>query len=149
MGRNELSCAIYIIKPEGMIHRRAIRRRLERAGLRIVSYRILLLDSSFVMEFYSDCDSPDLRRAIQTYMTCGETEIGMVDAEDVVALLGAVGGEHANPCECRQGTIRHLYGIKGGVTVGDCIYYRNAFHRSDSIAEAQRDLCLYDAIVSP
>ena len=129
MGVMKILKAVYIIKPEAMIYRNKIRKQLKIVGLRVISYKVIVMDEELLLQIYSDCNM-DIQNAATKYMMCGESEIGIVEGTNTIEKLLDVSGRSANPSNCKKGTIRNQYGIRKGIKVGRSIYYKNAFHRS-------------------
>lgn len=140
---NELS--VYVIKPEAMAARDAIRREIEAAGLTIIASTMTRLDSHDVDMIYPELPI-SLRNASIHFLCASEVEIGVVSGENAIGKLLALIGESVNPLECGSTSLRRQYGqAQPDISFG-ASYFLNALHRSTSSREAQHDVRTFERL---
>lgn len=137
--------SVYIIKPEAIAHRHAIRAIIVSSGLRIVSSKTVMLGPGEVDRLYVFTDQ-DLRSAAICAFKAGPCEMGIVEGRDAIAKLTELAGSSTNPAKCEKHSIRATFGVTLPVRVGHSLYYLNGFHRSRDAAEANDDLELYEGL---
>lgn len=139
--------SIYVIKPEGMRFRKAIRELIISGGLRICQTRAGMLSEKHLRSLYPDL-APDLWRATVKFMRCGKCEVGLVEGDDAIVRLLDITGHSTNPNECEPRTVRNQFGAKLPDPVGSAMYYRNVIHRPKNCTEAKRDIALLSPFLS-
>lgn len=139
--------SVYIIKPDGVLHREKIRAMIVSAGLNIVASKTVYLDPDALYTLYPDAPLNILIFIMGEEMLNGRCEIGIVEGDNAIERLVELCGEKVNPFECRTGTIRYAFKDHSTETrVNDYTYYRNTIHRSKNETEVQRDLELYERL---
>lgn len=138
--------AVYVIKPEALLHRDEIRNLIGRSGLVILDSRVMTFGPNAIDVLSPDV-AGDLRAATVHYYTVGPSEIGVVQGDDAIRTLGRVCGEAVAPTACGPETIRARFGIREPVQFGEAVYYRNGFHRSRNPAEATAELRLVSELI--
>lgn len=140
---NEL--AVYIVKPEAMASRDAIRREIENAGFSIVGATVTCLDSQAIDEIYPGL-SPELRQASVRFLCDTPVEIAVVSHKRATRELVAFAGESVNPCDCAPGTLRRRYGRREPDTSFGRAYFFNAVHRSSCSVDAEREVRVFERL---
>jgi nucleoside diphosphate kinase len=135
--------AICVIKPDAFLFRDAIVEKLKNSGLYIVKRNSIKLPSEFVVgEMYGKDQLPKpVEEATLKHFESGESEIILVEGEDVARKLLEMVGLKTNPALCDPETLRFVYGSHIPEELGDGLkYYRNAAHRSTNDEEVKEDL---------
>ena len=132
---------IYMIKPEGMIHKHEIREIVESRNLVIVERKTLILPDWALDILYPDL-SIELKMATLT-MLASVVEIGLVEGNQAVKVLFALAGAATAPADCDTNSIRFRFGKKDPIQFGSVMYYANVIHRPKSLIEARRDVELF------
>ncbi len=133
---------LFIIKPEAVQYRVAIREKLLRGGLSVFETRVVVLDKKFLAEVYCEIGAK-LFESILKYMQCGNCEIGLITGDDVLGRLVKIVGSHFDPSRCEAGSIRATFGLKEPRESGEALYFQNAFHRPQNNIELSRDYVAY------
>lgn len=142
---NILEKSFFIIKPEGIKNAEGIKNIILENGLKIVKTKLALLSPDIIKLIYLDT-SNDLFAAHVMFMCKEISEVGIIEGANAIDKLVEVSGHDTNPNLCATGTIRNLFGEKVGCKVGISLYYKNVFHRSRNIDEANREVDLFDRI---
>lgn len=138
----ETGVAVVVIKPDAFARRDMIVRRLEGAGLYVVSKVDRNLPESFVLgAMYPDLGEGLKEQTVQHFSE-GPSEVLLIrGGEDLVRKLVEVTGTHTNPAECTEDTVRNLFGEHFAREASDgASYYRNAVHRAKNSEEQRSDL---------
>lgn len=128
--------SMYMIKPEGLDYRYAIREAISEAGLTIVRSKELVSCNSLIETLYSDVPPYVLKAKMELFKD-KKVEIGLVIGEYAVKSLFDITGHYADPSLCEKDTIRARFGVYDLATVNGIGIYRNAIHRPKNAAEAQ------------
>ena len=118
-----------MIKPDATIkgHTGAILEKINAAGFRIVSLKMLHLSAEKAGEFYAVHRERPFYGELVQFMSSGPITAAILEkdnaVEDFRKLIGAT-----NPAQAEEGTIRKLY----AASIGE-----NAIHGSDSDANAE------------
>jgi nucleoside diphosphate kinase len=136
---------MYIIKPEWLSRREAIRDMLMLSGLNIVDEVTVRLTESELRALYPISTPTCLWDAILDHMAGKECEVGIVEGNDAVHKLVTVCGRNINPAQCPYKTIRGRFGDELSRVVGwsdgrPVWYHPNVIHRPRDEEEAVRHL---------
>lgn len=96
-----------IVKPDGVRRNLIgeILRRFERAGLRVVAAKRLLLSREEAAAFYAVHKERPFFNDLVTYMTSGPVFVTVLEGENAIALNREIMGA-TNPADAAPGTIR-------------------------------------------
>jgi len=121
---------LVIVKPDGMPNIDKIIEMIYQKDLKIVDYKVTMLDPEVLKEHYSNVLDKPFYPTLEEFMTSSEVALMIVEGEDAVAKFGALRG----PTDSRlapEGTIRKAFGT-------DKTY--NAVHGSDSVENAEIEI---------
>ncbi len=124
-----------IIKPDAVAKNLigAINDRFERAGLKIVAAKMLVLDEALAGGFYAEHKGRPFYAPLISFMTSGPVMIQVLEGDNAVKrnreLMGAT-----NPQEAAEGTIRRDFAESIDA---------NAVHGSDSDESAAREIAYF------
>ena len=135
----------FIIKPEALRNSELIKEIIIKNGLEIVITKKLILSPETIKAIYPDVKS-DLLKAHILFMTKRQSEVGIVRGQNAVWKLLEISGTETDPSICATGTIRNIFGQSKLYRVGNALYYKNAFHRSQNKMEAKRDIRLFSTM---
>jgi|TARA_B000000475_G_scaffold264466_1_gene252034 nucleoside-diphosphate kinase len=127
-----LEKTLSIIKPDAIAkgYAEEICKRLENAGLRIVSKKSLHLSESEAEGFYIEHKGKPFFPDLITFMTSGPIQVQILEGENAISKYREVMG-NTNPQEANPGTLRADF--------ADSID-ANAVHGSDSETSAEREI---------
>ena len=127
-----LEKTLSIIKPDAIAkgYAEEICKRLENAGLRIVSKKSLHLSESEAEGFYIEHKGKPFFPDLITFMTSGPIQVQILEGENAISKYREVMG-NTNPKEANPGTLRADF--------ADSID-ANAVHGSDSETSAEREI---------
>lgn len=143
--------SVFIIKPEGIRHREAIRQMIEIPGLYIMGSYFIAMPKWVLAKLYPDLAA---EKGKLWDMTCRhlfnkQCEVGIVRGRGAMEKLLAVCGTDKSPAQCGPRTIRGLFGYERPVElVGGQRYWLNVIHRPKNKEEAVRDAKIYFALRS-
>ena len=124
-----------IIKPDAVAKNviGEITSRFEKAGLRVVSSKMVQLSEREAAGFYAEHSERGFFKDLVAFMTSGPVIVQVLEGENAVAknreLMGAT-----NPKEAAPGTIRADFAVS---------IDENAVHGSDSEASAAREIAYF------
>lgn len=128
----ERSCLI--VKPDGV--RRGlvgeVRRRVEKAGLRIISEKRMHLSREMAERLYEVHRGKDFFAPLVDFMVSGDVVMMVVEGENAVGVLREIVG-CTDPAKAGRGTIRGDFGTSTR---------ENVVHASDSPESARREISL-------
>jgi nucleoside-diphosphate kinase len=113
----------------------AINAVIEKAGLRIVAQKRVLLSRREAETFYAVHKERPFFGELVTFMTSGPVVVQVLEGENAVAKYREIMGA-TNPAQAADGTIRKLY----AQSVGE-----NSVHGSDSVDNARIEIALFFA----
>ncbi|MCY4263451.1 MAG: nucleoside-diphosphate kinase [Gammaproteobacteria bacterium] len=121
-----------IIKPDAVASNAIgeIYMRFEKAGLKIIAAKMLLLDEETAAGFYAEHKGKGFYADLIAFMTSGPVMIQVLEGENAIALNRELMGA-TNPTEAAPGTIRADFAQSIDA---------NAVHGSDSPASAEREV---------
>ncbi len=127
-----LEKTLSIIKPDAIAkgYAEEICKRLENAGLRIVSKKSLHLSEAEAEGFYIEHKGKPFFPDLITFMTSGPIQVQILEGENAISKYREVMG-NTNPQEANPGTLRADF--------ADSID-ANAVHGSDSETSAEREI---------
>ncbi|MDO8593781.1 MAG: nucleoside-diphosphate kinase [bacterium] len=138
----QMEQSVYIVKPEGMLHRDSIRQMITNTGLSIIDSYIVTIPKWVPATLYPDLS---LEKGRLWELTCQQfvgkrCEIGVVSGEGAIGKLLAVCGTEISPARCASQTIRRVYGFRNPIKLpgGGCFWF-NAIHRPKNREEVLRD----------
>jgi len=135
--------SIYIIKPEAISFSKEIHEILIFEGLQIIKFRQDYLSAIIIERLYFDCP-PNIIEATKHFMLNKICEVGIVSGFDAVNLLFEICGTETNPANCKDGTIRKLFGFHDFKYYNGIRYFQNSIHRPKTKHEALKDIQLLD-----
>ena len=124
-----------IVKPDAVARNLVgeIYSRFEKAGLKIIASRMLLLSEEQAAGFYAEHDGKPFYEDLCAYMRSGPVMIQVLEGEDAILvnrkLMGAT-----DPKEAEPGTIRADFAESIDA---------NAVHGSDSEKSAEREIAFF------
>jgi len=124
-----------IIKPDAVAKNviGEIYSRFEKAGLKVVAYKMLRLDDELAGGFYAEHRERGFFGDLIAFMTSGPVMVQVLEGEGAVLknreLMGAT-----NPADAEAGTIRADFAVSIDA---------NAVHGSDSVESAQREVSYF------
>lgn len=124
-----------IIKPDATRRNLtgAINALLEKAGLRIIAQKRLLLSRRQAEDFYAVHKDRPFYQDLVAFMTSGPVVVQVLEAADAVALNRKVMGA-TNPAEADEGTIRKTFAES---------IEANSVHGSDSPENAGQEIAFF------
>ncbi len=134
--------AMVVIKPDAFKKRESIVKRLENSGLYIVSSISRRLPENFVLgAMYNNLPKSIAEQTLKHFNE-GESEILLVKGgNNLIDNLVSLTGDKTNPSECKEESIRYLFGEHFGRDTDDGkTYFRNAIHRARNEKEQKDDL---------
>ncbi|MFA5998370.1 MAG: nucleoside-diphosphate kinase [Candidatus Paceibacterota bacterium] len=143
--------SVYIIKPEGMLLRNAIRQMILSAGLSVADFYTVMIPRWVPAVLYPSLSREDgeIWRITCEHLINKKCEIGIVRGERAIERLVAVCGAETNPMQCDPLTVRGLFGEKTPIELaGGERYWLNAIHRSKNHEEVLRDAKIHFALRS-
>jgi hypothetical protein len=138
-----------IIKPHALKQSAVIFGVLEAASVIILKKKSIYFTHELVEILY-DHMSPEARNDIARRLVDHEALSLLLSAPSIGRLLEIVGKE-SDPRLCSPGSIRARFGIHAEpATVGNEVWFENAFHRPINAREAARDLmCIFNIQPEP
>ncbi|MEW6592876.1 MAG: nucleoside-diphosphate kinase [Candidatus Hadarchaeota archaeon] len=129
-----------MVKPDGVAKgvTEEVVKRLEKAGLKVVSARRLRLNRRLAEELYSVHKGKDFFEALVVHVLSGEVVVMKVDGEGAISKVRALIGP-TNPAAAPHGTIRGDFGRD----IINTIIRKNIVHASDSPESAKRELEIF------
>ncbi len=126
-----------IIKPDAVSknHIGEIVARFEKAGLKIVAQRMMLLSQSQAEGFYAEHKGRPFFAGLVEFMTSGPVVVQALSGENAILLNRELMGA-TDPAKAASGTIRADF----AESIGE-----NAVHGSDSPASAAREIAYFFA----
>lgn len=138
----ESGLAIVVIKPEALVNREQIIRRLENSGLYVVKTSKKILPENFVLgAMYRDLPE-DIKEQTGRHFASGPSEIILLKGgENIIKDIVSATGLDTNPQKCDPESLRYLFGehFPRETSAGND-YYRNAIHRGKNPDEQKDDL---------
>jgi nucleoside-diphosphate kinase len=124
-----------MIKPDGVQRGLVdeIIRRIQGAGLRIVSRRRLMLDRPTAERFYEVHRAKEFFERAVSHALSGEVVVMLVEGERAISRMRELVGA-TDPAEAKKGTIRGDFG--GGLP-------NNIIHAADSPESAKREIRMF------
>ena len=121
-----------IVKPDAVARNLVgeIYSRFEKAGLKIIASRMLLLSEEQAAGFYAEHDSKPFYEDLCSYMRSGPVMIQVLEGEDAILANRKLMGS-TDPKEAEPGTIRADFAESIDA---------NAVHGSDSPESAKREI---------
>lgn len=138
----------FCIRPQFFRRRRAIKKIIEDKGFNIIQTKVVWLNKLDVGMLYGHEEPSPYFNASLEYMTCGFSEVGVIEGEDVIAKFSDLTGDIHISKECKIGTLRHTFGPKKPVLYKGFNYFLNPLHRSRTKEESERELKLFQMLVS-
>ncbi|NCU28280.1 MAG: hypothetical protein EOM85_01240 [Candidatus Moranbacteria bacterium] len=117
----------FIIKPDGMVNRSAIRDMILKSGLVITESKILLLPK-WAIEILYDNVPANILVAKEEYFS-SPVEVGLIEGENAIETFFELCGSKTRPSECDPGTIRAIFGKASPTLIKGVDYFLNAIHR--------------------
>ncbi|CAL7939242.1 unnamed protein product [Xylocopa violacea] len=144
--RPDIECTLAIIKPEAVIYRKQIERRIFEEGFEIYQTRWLQLTPEQVSEFYSDKYGQLSFAHLVAYMASGPIVVYVLAKKNAVSEWRLLIGP-PKVTEARfyyPDSIRAKYGRRGEE-------FKNAVHGSNTQDEAEREIHFFfpDVIIEP
>ncbi|XP_026675375.1 nucleoside diphosphate kinase homolog 5-like [Ceratina calcarata] len=144
--RPDIECTLMIIKPEAMIYRKQIERRVFEEGFEIYQTRWLQLTPEQVSEFYSDKYGQMNFAHLVAYMASGPVIVHVLAKRHAIQEWRLVMGP-TKVAEARlyyPDSIRAKYGRRGED-------FKNAVHGSNSREEAEREIHFFfpELVIEP
>ena len=124
-----------IVKPDAVAKHAssAILTQCERAGLRIVSIKMLRMTKRQAEAFYAVHQSRDFFSDLTTFMSEGPVVVSVLEREDAIVCYRKELGD-TDPAKAEPGTIRRQYGTN---------IERNAAHGSDGPKTAAFEISFF------
>lgn len=136
----------FCIRPQFFTRRKAIRKIIKDSGLLIVQSKVVWLTESDVRVLYGS-EEPSLYFDVSLeFMTCGFSEVGIIEGDRVIHRLSKLTGETHIPMDCEAHTLRRIFGKKRPIRFKGFDYYINPLHRSCNDLEATRELNLFQEL---
>ena len=117
--------------------------RLERAGLKIVGMKMVLIDKEFASKHYDAHVKKSFYKSLEEYITSGPVIAMAIEGVDAVTVLRKMAGD-TEPKKSAPGTIRgdfavHSYEFadKKGISI------KNLIHSSGTPEEAEKEIGLW------
>ncbi len=120
----------YLIKPDGMPKRDAIRAVITDSGLAILDSRLTFVSEEALEVFYPRRCSEEIFQVLLRFFQGQLCEVGLVDGEDAAERLVRICGASTEPEKCGEGTIRRTFASGRRVRIGGITAYENVIHRS-------------------
>ncbi len=129
----------FLLKPEAVSHFQAIQKILEENGLKIVCFRKLRLSKKLEQGLYPNL-SREVQRINERYLIGRIGIAGLVRGRNAIEKLVKICGEATDPMQCKEGTIRHLFGRKTKILLHSKgrLYKLNAIHRARTEKEVKQ-----------
>ena len=105
---------------------------IEKAGLRIVAQKRVLLTMAQAQKFYEEHAARPFFGELVDFMTSGPIVVQVLEGENAIAKYREVMGA-TDPAEAAEGTIRKQFALSKG---------ENSSHGSDSPGSAEREIAL-------
>ncbi len=124
-----------IIKPDATARNLtgAINAEIEKAGLRIIAQKRVLLTQGQAEGFYAEHKERGFFGDLVTFMTSGPVVLQVLEGENAIAHYREVMGA-TNPANAAEGTLRKLFAES---------IEANSVHGSDSPASAEREISFF------
>jgi len=121
-----------IVKPDAVAKNiiGKIYSRFEKAGLKIIASKMVLLDSDKAAGFYAEHEGRPFYDALMDFMTSGPIVVQVLEGENAIAFHREIIGA-TDPEKAAEGTIRKDFATSTTL---------NAVHGSDSEASAAREI---------
>ncbi|AVF59210.1 nucleoside-diphosphate kinase [Vibrio diabolicus] len=121
-----------IIKPDAVERNLIgeIYNRIEKAGLRIVAAKMVLLTEDQASGFYAEHEGKEFFPPLKEFMTSGPIMVQVLEGENAIARYRELMGK-TNPEEAACGTLRADYALS---------MRHNSVHGSDSPESAAREI---------
>jgi len=138
----------FCIRPQFFARRKAIKKIIEDSGLPIIQTKVVWLIESDVKILYEDEKPSSYFDASVEFMTCGFSEVGVIEGIGVISKLSKLTGDAHIPMDCKIRTLRRIFGKKLPVRFRGFDYYLNPIHRSRNKLEVERDLTLFQQLAN-
>lgn len=123
------------VKPDGVQRKLVgeIVRRFEKRGFKLVALKLVKASEELLSEHYWELRNKPFYSRLINYMSSGPVVAMVWQGLDVVKTARKMLGE-TNPADSLPGTIRGDFCVEVG---------KNVIHGSDSVENAQREICLW------
>jgi nucleoside-diphosphate kinase len=124
-----------IIKPDATRRNLtgAVNAVIEKAGLRIVAQKRVMLSKEQAEEFYAEHKERPFFKDLVAFMTSEPIVLQVLEGENAVLKYREIMGA-TDPAQAAEGTIRKLFAVSKG---------ENSVHGSDSTVSAAREIGLF------
>jgi nucleoside diphosphate kinase len=139
--------SIYIIKPEAISFNKEIHNLIIAAGLTITKQKQGILPTRIVDKIYLDCPQ-EILDATEHFMFKKICEVGIVSGDKAIQKLIEICGTETNPINCKDGTIRKMFGVSELQYYNGTGYFMNAIHRPKTKEEFVKDMKLLNDFIN-